>query len=398
MLTLLWLLLPVAAASGWYVARKTETQQNDGQASSISPEYIQGLNYLLDEKPDKALEVFLRIVEVDPETVETHLLLGNLFRRRGEVDRAIRIHQNLLSRPGVGASCRQDALLELGRDYLKAGLLDRAEELFRDVILQNGHKRAACRHLMEVYEQEKDWEAAIQVAHQLQEGTGASPGPVVAHYYCEIAESREASGHVTEAEALARKALSCDPACARASILLGDMALRASRYGRAIKFYSKVYEQDTDYVCMVLPRLRDAYARRNDAEGYLGYLRKIQPCGCDQDIVLTLLESYLKEGDLDRVASVFESEFRRDRVALTMVREYVKMLSDGAVPDGRDALEKVVAALDSHIDAQVSYQCNSCGFESKGLFWQCPGCHGWGTVRPVGPHSEIPRKSKHYSL
>jgi len=397
MLTLLWFLLPVAAASGWYVARKTDRQRYEGLTSSISPEYIQGLNYLLDEKPDKALEVFLRIVEVDAETVETHLLLGNLFRRRGEVDRAIRIHQNLLSRPGVGAQCRQDALLELGRDYLKAGLLDRAEELFQQVIAQNGHKRAACRHLMEVYEQEKDWESAIQVAQQLQDA-GDSHEPVVAHYYCEIAESRDAAGHTSEAEDLARKALSRDRACARASILLGDMALRASRYGRAIKFYSKVYQQDTDYICMVLPRLRDAYARRNDAEGYLGYLRQIQPCGCDQDIVFTLLESYLKDGDLQRVASVFESEFRKERVALAMVREYVKMVSDGAIPDGREALEKVVAALDSYIDSQVSYQCNSCGFESRGLFWQCPGCHGWGTVRPVGSHVAQPRKAKHYSL
>lgn len=398
MLTLLWFLLPVAAASGWYVARKTERQRHEGQASSISPEYIQGLNYLLDEKPDKALEVFLKIVEVDADTVETHLLLGNLFRRRGEVDRAIRIHQNLLSRPGVGASCREDALLELGRDYLKAGLLDRAEELFRKVISQDGHKRAACRHLMEVYELEKDWQSAIQVAQQIQKGTGESYGSVVAHYYCEIAESRDGAGHASEAEELARKALSCDPFCARASILLGDIALRASRYSRAIKFYSQVYEQDTDYVCLVLPRLRDAYARRNDSEGYLGYLRKIQPCGCDQDIVLTLLESYLKEGDLERVASVFESEFRKDHVSLTMVREYLRMLADGAVPGGRPALEKAVAALDSQIDAQVSYQCNSCGFESRGLFWQCPGCHGWGTVRPAGSHTELPRKSKHYSL
>src|SRR5215211_2488745 len=155
MTELLWLLIPLAAVSGWYAAIRTTKNCSERSTSLIPDEYIKGLNFLLNEQPDKALEVFIRIVEVDPDTVETHIVLGNLFRRRGEVDRAIRIHQNLIIRPNLSFTSRANALLELGRDYLRAGLLDRAESVLKEVARTGGQTRQAYRHLRDIYEQEK---------------------------------------------------------------------------------------------------------------------------------------------------------------------------------------------------------------------------------------------------
>jgi len=167
MLNLLWLLLPVAAASGWWVARHTELVSQARKKSSLTSDYFKGLNYLVNEQPDKAIEVFIRVVEVDSETIETHLALGSLFRRRGEVDRAIRIHQNLIARPSLNREQRTQALLELGQDYMNAGLLDRAESLFLELVELDAHTVRALQLLADIYEQEKDWQACLDIVEQL---------------------------------------------------------------------------------------------------------------------------------------------------------------------------------------------------------------------------------------
>jgi lipopolysaccharide biosynthesis regulator YciM len=170
MIELLWLLLPVAAASGWYAASR-----NRGEAArSLNADYFRGINYLLNEQPDKAIEAFIRILEIDSETVETHLALGNLYRRRGEVDRAIRIHQNLIARTNLDEEQRVEALFELGQDYFSAGLLDRAEDIFRELVQHEGFRERSLRQIILVYEQEGDWKRAEEAARDLEQVTGSS--------------------------------------------------------------------------------------------------------------------------------------------------------------------------------------------------------------------------------
>ncbi len=186
---LFWLLLPIAAVSGWVLGvRNPRTEQDTGRERGLRSDYFKGINYLLNEQPDKAIEVFIKVLEVDQETVETHLALGNLYRRRGEVDRAIRIHQNLVARNSLSAEQRYEALLELGQDYLSAGLLDRAEDLFKELAEASHYRVQALRQLIDIYEQEKDWDEAISCARQLERATGNQLGPVIAHYQCEQAE------------------------------------------------------------------------------------------------------------------------------------------------------------------------------------------------------------------
>ena len=182
---LLWLLLPLAAASGWYAARRDLRRP---AAAPVSPDYFRGINYLLNEQPDKAIEVFTRMLEVNTETVETHLALGGLFRRRGEVERAIRIHQNLIARSTLDAAQRSQALCELAQDYLKAGLLDRAENLFLELAEIPAHLETALRALMAIYEQEKEWHKAIVSARRLALIVDSDLGPLLAQYHCEMGE------------------------------------------------------------------------------------------------------------------------------------------------------------------------------------------------------------------
>jgi len=194
-----WLLLPVAALSGWFIAHLGRKRGRGDPMMDLSSTYFRGLNYLLNEQPDKAIEVFLKLAEVDNDTVETHLALGNLFRRRGEVDRAIRIHQNLVARTTLSAEQRSYALLELGEDYMRAGLFDRAEDLFLEMVDMGVHMEPVLNHLVVIFEQEKDWDKAIDAARKLGPISGRDMAPVVAQYYCELAEVARESGDESRA-------------------------------------------------------------------------------------------------------------------------------------------------------------------------------------------------------
>ncbi|MGB0713705.1 MAG: tetratricopeptide repeat protein, partial [Gammaproteobacteria bacterium] len=184
----IWFVLPLAMVVGWVIGRRGGTTRPKGDEACFDTRYFQGLNYVLNEQPDKAIEVFIKMVEVDSDTVETHFALGSLFRRRGEVDRAIRLHQNLIARPNLDRGQRAQALLELGRDYMLAGLFDRAENLFRELVDARFHIRQAYENLVAIYEQEKDWDNAIKAARNLEGRVPRDMRPVIAQFHCEKAD------------------------------------------------------------------------------------------------------------------------------------------------------------------------------------------------------------------
>ena len=249
MQNLLWLLLPVAAMSGWFAARRVGMgRQGRSPVQALQSEYYKGINYLLNEQPDKAIDAFIRVLEVDSETVETHLALGNLYRRRGEVDRAIRIHQNLIARPTLDPEQRNESLLELAQDYLSAGLLDRAEDLFREISASKDYKVQGLRQLIDIYEQEKDWDKATEAARELAVVTGSDLGQVVAQYLCEDAERSWAKRDGPGAFALLDEAMKADPACARANLIRGQIHVEEGDYASARDAYVAIENQDADYL------------------------------------------------------------------------------------------------------------------------------------------------------
>ncbi len=380
---LLWLLLPLAALSGWHAAMSSARKRvAEAPRALLSPDYFRGINYLLDEQPDKAIELFTKALEVDSDTVETHLALGSLFRRRGEVDRAIRIHQNLVSRENLSAAERSDAVLELGQDYLRAGLLDRAEALFLELVDSERHAEHAMRKLVAIYEQQRDWELAIRMARRLEQATGTGLGRVIAHYHCEQAQELRNAGRFGAALAAARQALDVSALCVRASLLEGRLLAEKRDYRGAMLAYRRVEQQDPDYLAEVIGPLLDCclvQGREPELIPYLGYL--MERYG---GITVTLALADMKareDGESEAIGFLTQQLRRRPSVrGLHRLIELSAAHVDGPAEDYMlilgDLADKLLA------DRPV-YACRQCGFAGKVLHWQCPSCKDWGTVKPI---------------
>ncbi|MBA1148306.1 lipopolysaccharide assembly protein LapB [Ectothiorhodospiraceae bacterium WFHF3C12] len=384
MLELLWLLLPVAAFSGWVIGRRERTSPPRDDDREFSSDYFQGINYLLNEEPDKAIEVFTRMVEVDSDTVETHLALGNLFRRRGEVDRAIRIHQNLIARPSLSPSQRGYALLELGEDYMRAGLFDRAESLFNEAVDLDMHAGAALENLLDIYQQEKEWEQAVKAGQQLEQRTGRAMGATIAQFICEQAEDALSREAVAEARQHIRRALQVDPNCVRASMLLGDLERREGNYRAALKAYQRVKHQDIAYMPEVLERLVHCYRGLGQTGEAVRYLRRVQREYRAVSITIVLTD-LIQEQDGDKAAMDFISAQLRERPSIRGLKRLIELNVSDSDPDQRRQrdLQVLRELFDALLRERPGYLCRSCGFSGKALHWQCPSCKAWATIKPV---------------
>ncbi len=379
MTELLWLLLPLAAASGWLAARRSARKQLTGTGSALSPEYYRGLNYLLNEEQDKALEVFLRLVEVDSETIETHYALGGLFRRRGEVERAIRIHQNLLARPSLEATQRSIALMELAKDYMHAGLLDRAESLLQDVVKHPLQKAEAFEQLLTIYQRERDWNKAIEIAKKM----GATSDPhirqIIAHCYCEIAvvANRDKLRH--QAVQALQNALASDPRSVRANILLGDMAFEEQQYLKAYRYFLRVFELDEEFVPEVLQRIISCIEQGVASSEFDNHLR-LYADKPQHSAMLPGLTRYFSSKGRQSVHDYAREQINKVPTLLG-IKEWLELeLSDGDV-DIED-FKLVAELLDRILHMWPNYRCRICGFQSIALNWQCPACKSWSTSKP----------------
>jgi len=268
----LLLLLPVAIYFGWWLAKSFDRRSSNKRTQLFSNQYFQGLNYLLNEQPDKAIQVFLELAEVNQDTVETHMALGSLFRRRGEVDRAIRFHQNIIAKPGLEPEQRTQALLELGEDYMRAGLLDRAEMLFSELIESDAHTPSALRSLLEIYQQEKDWEKALEQAQRLEKVKGEHMGDVMAQFCCEMAETALSEDDKDAAGRQLRQARRLDPDCIRARFITARMAVSAEDYKTALDAYEDIAELDSNYIPELLEGYLDAAATAGHSQSSRGKL------------------------------------------------------------------------------------------------------------------------------
>lgn len=248
MLELLFLLLPIAAVSGYVLGKKFTTDKLSKTQGKFSTQYFTGLNYLLNEQPDKAVDFFIEMLDVDDETIETHFTLGSLFRKRGEIDKAIRIHQGLIARASLTKEQRSLALLELARNYVYAGVLDRAEKLLLDLVFSGEQLVPSLTHLSEIYQKERQWEKAINITQRLQTILGGDLVYQIAQFYCELAEQAIKLDNVKEATMRLKQALRENKNCVRASIMQGDLAQRQQDYRAADKAYQRAQQQDPKFM------------------------------------------------------------------------------------------------------------------------------------------------------
>lgn len=382
MMELLLLLLPVAAASGWYAARRSLTAKQQHQPQEIAPVYFKGLNYLLNEQPDKAIDLFIKMLEVDSDTVETHLALGNLFRRRGEVERAIRIHQNLIARPNLSREQRAQALLELGQDYMRAGLFDRAENLFLELAELRILNEQAYINLLEIYQQEKEWQQCLDVAAQINIARHPSLNNAVAHFYCELAEAQLRRQDTGAAESYLKRAQHAQRAHVRAILLQGEIELARGDCKGVIRLLQRVEEQHSAYLPEVLPTIVSCYRKLGQTQELYAYLQDLYKRHQCTEALLYLAEMI---GEREGEAAAVEAVLRHlsSQPDLKGLERLVRLNLQRGAESPRETLDVLLQAILKLLDKQPAYLCEQCGFTAKKLHWHCPSCKTWGSIKPV---------------
>ncbi len=383
MLELLLLLLPIAVIFGWVMGSRHVKLSTDSGEQATQSSYLLGLNYLINEQPDKAVDVLIKMLEVNSDTVETHLALGNLFRRRGEVERAIRVHQNLIARPQLSKTQKKQALLELAQDYMRAGMLDRAERLFLELMEFGGDLSLTLTNLVNIYQLQKDWQQAIAVAKKLGMFPGGNIGHAIAHYYCELAEQmRLVEGDFAGARDYIKEALRHDKNCVRANIILGEIFFNEGRYDDAIVTFKKIYDQDEDYVSEIVELIYRCYLYLGKEEDLLDYLSQRIENNPRIHYILTMVD-YIFHRHGAAKALQYLSEYMSRCLSLRglgkMLNLYVNY-GDGKLPLQLSILNECVEKI--LVDKPI-YRCVHCGFSGKNLYWQCPSCKRWNAIKPI---------------
>ncbi len=379
----IWIfLILVCIGIAWLLGYRARPKEQTTRKVNLPRDYLIGLNFLLNEETDKAVDIFVKMLEVDSDTVETHLAVGKLFRKRGEVDRAIRIHQNLIARPQLEKIYREQSLYELGQDYLSAGMLDRAERIFLELVNAKSHSAQALKTLIDIYQQEKDWDNAVQTAHKYEGVTRKNMQPVIAHYYCELGESAFAKGALNKASEFLDKALSADKSCARASLLQAKVLMEQKDYKTALKSLKKIQQQNPDYLSEAIELLASCYEKLDDEENLVVYLKQLLEEYPKVPVALILAERIRKRKG-DKVAANFVADYVRRYPSLRGLYTFVNLYISNAQGQAKDDLHILQNLMKKLLANKPDYQCSSCGFSGKSLHWQCPGCKQWSTILPI---------------
>ncbi|MYM75541.1 lipopolysaccharide assembly protein LapB [Duganella sp. FT109W] len=375
-----WLLgIPVFFALGWLAAR-VDIRQLISESRTLPRGYYKGLNFLLNDQQDKAVDAFIEILQLDPESADMHFALGSLFRRRGETERAIRVHQNLLARPDLPQVQKEQAQYELGMDYLKAGLLDRAEETF-NTMLQGQYGVQARRALLEIFQREKEWPRAIEAAIGLQEAGAGSRQKQIAQFYCELAQDALVHLHPEQALELLEKSLQADRVNVRATMLTGDAQLVQGDVEGALMTWRRVEQISVPHVALVAQRLMDGYRKVGRPQEGVNLLKSYLEQASSIDLIEVVYKAVLELDGMDAAKQLISNELRRTPTLLGLDKLLEARLMD-APPNLVSELSMVKNLVHSYTQKLARYQCSHCGFKARQFYWQCPGCSRWETYPP----------------
>ena len=377
----LWMLLifPLFFGMGWLAAR-IDIKELLSESSALPQSYFQGLKFLLNEQQDKAIEAFIEVVKVDPQTVELHFALGSLFRRRGEVDRALRMHHNLVDRVDLDDDKRQQAIFELAQDYLKAGILDRAESLFRE-LESTPYAKQALEFLLELFQKEHDWLKAISVAQQLTAVAGQSYAKQAAFFYCELASEEITGGNLAGAREHLQQALQEYPDSVRATMMQGDMEASEGKHEEAISIWKKIETQDGQYLPLVAERLLNAYrSLQREMEG-VALLRKYLSKYHSLDLMNVVFDGVLKSDGPAAAYLLVRDELERNPSLLGLDKLLEARLLEVSMEHRAD-VELVKDLVHKRTRNLAMYHCANCGFKARQFYWHCPACHAWDSYPP----------------
>ncbi len=369
--------LMVAFALGWLASRFDVKQWKREQQESPKA-YYKGLNLLLNEQQDKAIDAFIEAVQHDPGTSDLHFALGNLFRRRGEYERAVRVHQHLLGRGDLSATERERAQHALAQDYVKAGLFDRAEEAFR-ALEGSSFATDARLELLTLHERSRDWHAAIDTARKLEAAGAGSFAGRIAHYGCEIALEADALRRPDDADEALRRAREAAPQAPRPRVIAGQRHAQAGRHREALAVWDELLAAQPAAFALIAQDYAASALACHDEPAARAQLQTAYERLPSLDLVQALLK-------LDPDAAARHARLRQhlhDHASLSGAAALLKeQLAQGQLPSAGDAeqLQRLAAAA---ARPQQRYRCAACGFEAQNYFWQCPGCHTWDSYPPT---------------
>ncbi len=376
----LWYLvaLPLVFVAGWF-GRGFESRTRATDHAALPRSYFRGLNLLLNDQHDKAIDAFIEVVKLDPETIELHHALGNLFRRRGEFDRAVRIHTHLLNRSDLPARERSQALAELGQDYLKGGLLDRAEDAFTRLLEDTGHRFDALRSLLRIYQMEREWSKAIDCALRLEREAGESHQVAIAHYHCELADLALDAGRLDEAQRAIDDALTADRKSVRALILAGDVCARRGDREGALRHWQRVESVSREHVSLIADRVTATLGELNRRSDALNWLQRALLDAPSIDLLDMAYQRTLEWGGPAAAEALVADELRRHPSLLGFERLAEARL---AIAPGDEELTLLSTLLKGHARKLARYRCSKCGFRAREFHWNCPGCTNWDSYPP----------------
>ncbi|CAH8202200.1 lipopolysaccharide assembly protein LapB [Vibrio aestuarianus] len=383
MLEILFLLLPIAAAYGWYMGNRSAQQDKQKHSHQISRQYVTGLNLLLSDQSDKAVDHFIELLQVDNETIDTHLALGNLFRSRGEVDRAIRIHQNLISRSSLTIDQKNLALQQLAKDYMVSGFLDRAERIFEQLVDEPEHREGALQQLVAIYQQTREWHKAIDYGYDLVKLGRKRMRSVIAHFWCELAMQEKADGNDSKAIQNFKKALSEDPKCVRATISLGKLYLEREDYQHTIKYMQMVLEQDIDFIGEILPTLADCYHHIGQEQHLVEFLRECIEKEAGVSAELMLAQLVAQHEGVGAAQDLLTRQLVKNPTMKGFYRLIDYHLADAEEGRAKDSLSTLQKLVGEQLKVKPHYRCRKCGFSTHSLYWYCPSCKNWGSIKPI---------------
>ncbi|MCX7543930.1 lipopolysaccharide assembly protein LapB [Marinicella sp. S6413] len=363
-----------------YVLRNLTTQKKFEQ---LNHRYFKGLNYLLNDESDKAIDVFIQLAETSHATFEPQLALGNLYRKKGEVDKAIKLHQALIAQAQLPQRYRTRALLAIGKDYMSAGLLDRAEVLFAELVELEAHTPEALKWLMDIYQQEQDWLQAIKSASRFQAATGRSMRKTIAHFHCELADVSRLANDDDKALQHLAAALRVDKASVRAHLSIGLIQQSNNNHQAAIDSFKQAIEADNSFIPIVLEPMVNSYHAIQDEAALSEYLKSLIDDYSGISPVLSLTQE-IHQLSGGQAAQNFLRNHLKDKPSFKGLDMLIRLDGDNDDSDSKNPDDAILKQLiDGLLAKQPRLRCRKCGFGAQSVHWQCPSCKNWGVVKPI---------------
>lgn len=390
LLSVLLVAIAIGYGLGYRQAGRRRHRSLPPTASSqaLSRDYFVGLNYLLNEQPDEAINTFINVLAVNSDTVDTHITLGKLFRARGEADKAVSIHQNLLARPALSRHTNEKIQLELARDFMALGVHDRAQRLLNTLLdhsRDDGHRYIAKQLLVDLLEREKAWQQAFDVIQPLLK-LHPNMCRAAAHWLCELALQEISEASRTLAKKNLKKALQLDDNCVRATLLLAEMDMDNGHYARAIERLDSVSRQEIAHIPTMLPALKHAYLRNDDEAGYEVHLYRLLEQAPYTSIIIALGRLIHQRDGVDKAIELIAERLLAVS-SLGGLDYLLDLYIESQRLSGKPSPDTRLLLLKHHTDAlllnRTRHRCQRCGFASEALQWQCPSCRYWGTIKPI---------------